>query len=162
MRIALISDTHMPRGTRAVPPACVEAMEVADLIVHAGDLSAVSVLDWLSSLGPPVRAVHGNVDSPDVVSRLPETDMVVADGLTLALIHDAGPAKGRYERMRRRFPEADAAIFGHSHQPLHENAEGFQIFNPGSPTERRRAPQRSFGIAETGTGVLEFRHVWID
>ena len=39
----------------------------------------------------------------------------------------------------RRFPEADAVIFGHSHLPLHEAREGFQVFNPGSPTERRRA-----------------------
>ena len=63
------------------------------------------------------------------------------------MIHDAGPRQGRLQRLRREFPEADAVVFGHSHMPLHESGDGFQIFNPGSPTERRRAPSKSMGIA---------------
>jgi predicted phosphodiesterase len=63
--------------------------------------------------------------------------------------------------MRLRFPQAAAVVFGHSHLPLHEKSEGFQIFNPGSPTERRRAPRHSFGIANVSAGALEFRHVWL-
>ena len=161
MRIAIISDTHMPRGARRVPDACVEAMRAADVIVHAGDLSSIGVLDWLESLGPPVHAVHGNVDSAEVQERLPGTLSFDAGESTLAVIHDAGPAKGRLARVRRRFPEADAVVFGHSHLPLNESVDGFQIFNPGSPTERRRAPRHSFGIAEADGDTLKLRHVWL-
>ena len=131
-------------------------MAASDLIVHAGDLGSAEVLDWLESLGPPVRAVYGNVDTAAVRARLPETAEFDAAGHAIAVVHDAGAAKGRLARMRRRFPGADAVIFGHSHLPLHESEGGFQIFNPGSPTERRRAPQRSFGLAETTSNKLGF------
>jgi uncharacterized protein len=150
----------MPRGARRVPETCVEAMRAADLIVHAGDLSGVEVLAWLDSLGPPVRAVQGNVETAEVRERLPESLEFSLEGHRIAVIHDAGPAKGRLERMRLRFPEAVAVVFGHSHLPLHEEDGGFQIFNPGSPTERRRAPRHSFGVAEAGKS-LTFRHVWL-
>jgi hypothetical protein len=78
------------------------------------------------------------------------------------MVHDAGPAAGRLERMRARFPEADAVVFGHSHVPLHEEREGFQIFNPGSPTDRRRAPRHTMGIAEVEEGEIRFRIVPLD
>jgi hypothetical protein len=87
-------------------------------------------------------------NKPDLIIHAGETTRIQAGGATLAVIHDAGPARGRIDRLRRRFPDADAVIFGHSHSPLHERADdGFQIFNPGSPTEARRAPHRTMGIA---------------
>jgi predicted phosphodiesterase len=76
-------------------------------------------------------------------------------------VHDAGPAKGRSGRMRRRFPDADAVVFGHSHLPLREEEAGFQIFNPGSPTERRRAPRHSMGLLRVDEGRPRFEHVWL-
>jgi len=161
VRVAIVSDTHMPRGDRVVPDACVEAMRKSHLILHAGDLSSIEVLDWLESLGPPFRAVCGNVDSAEVQARLPETLELEAGEHKIAMVHDAGQSKGRLARMRRLFPDADAVIFGHSHIPLHESEEGFQIFNPGSPTERRRAPHHSFGFAESSEGALSLRHVWL-
>jgi uncharacterized protein len=161
VRIAIVSDTHMPRGGRKVPGPCVEAMRAADLIVHAGDFSSVEVLDWLETLGPQIVAVHGNVDTAELRKRLPESQEFDANGHRIAVIHDAGPAKGRISRMRKRFPGANAVIFGHSHLPLHEQDEVFQIFNPGSPTERRRAPRHSFGVAEATDDSLELRHVWL-
>ena len=92
--------------------------------------------------------MHGNVDDAVVRAALPGTAVVEAQGCWIAIVHDAGPAVGRLRRMRARFPEADAVVFGHSHLPLHERAaDGFQIFNPGSPTERRRAPRHTMGIA---------------
>jgi uncharacterized protein len=94
-----------------------------------------------------------------VRKELPEALSLDLEGVVLAVLHDAGPAKGRLERMRARFPDADAVVFGHSHMPLHEERDGFQIFNPGSPTERRRAPQRSMGEALVSDGRIEFRHI---
>lgn len=159
MRLALIADTHMPRGARRLPEECADRLAAADLILHAGDFSAPSVLDELAALGPPVVAVHGNVDEAELRRRLPAERMVEVGGVRIALVHDAGPARGRLGRMRRRFPDADAVVFGHSHIPLHEQDEGFQLFNPGSPTERRRAPCHTMGIANVAEGAVSFELV---
>jgi uncharacterized protein len=126
--------------------------------VHTGDFSEPSVLADLRELGP-VAAVHGNVDSAELRRELPESISLDLEGATLAVIHDAGPAKGRLERLRARFPDADAVVFGHSHMPLHEERDGFQIFNPGSPTERRRAPTRSMGEATVTKSGIGLRHL---
>jgi uncharacterized protein len=156
VQIAVISDTHLPRGTRRLPDACVERLRRAELILHAGDLMTMAVLRELETYGEVV-AVHGNVDDAELRAALPASTAVTAAGATIAVIHDAGPAKGRLTRMRRRFPEADAVVFGHSHIPLHELAEdGFQIFNPGSPTERRRSPSHTMGIAHINDGRVGF------
>ena len=156
MLIAIVSDTHLPRGSRRTPDECVERMRTADLIMHAGDFSVASVLDELEALGPPLAAVHGNVDSPELRQRLPAEQVVEADGARIALIHDAGAARGRLARMRSRFPGADVVVFGHSHMPLHEQEGGFQIFNPGSPTERRRAPGHTMGLARVRGDRVDF------
>lgn len=153
MLIAVIADTHLPRGTRRLPDACVERIAAADLLIHAGDLSTPAVLRELEGIGPPVAAVHGNVDSAELRRLLPEERVVEASGARIAVVHDAGPRTGRLERLRRRFGErAGTVVFGHSHTPLHEQADGFQIFNPGSPTERRRAPAHTMGLIRVGEG----------
>jgi hypothetical protein len=160
--IAIISDTHMPRGARRLPAACVSRLRSADLIVHAGDLNTLDVLDELRSLGEVV-AVHGNVDEGAVRRTLPASATVSAGGYRLAVIHDAGPARGRLVRLRARFPGADAVIFGHSHIPLLERSpEGFVILNPGSPTERRRAPHHTMAIGHADDGGLTFELVVLD
>ena len=160
MRIAVISDTHLPRGSRALPAACVGRLRRADLILHAGDFVVRAVLDDLLALGPPVAAVHGNVDSPELRSLLPAERIVDVGGARIGMVHDAGPASGRLERLRRRFPDCDAVVFGHSHIPLHERApDGFQIFNPGSPTDRRRQPVHTMGIAMAANGRVVFEIV---
>jgi len=159
LRIAVISDTHMPRGARRLPDRCLELLRSADLIVHAGDLMRLSVLRELESFGPVV-AVCGNVDDSEVRAALPAVASVEAGAFTIGIVHDAGPVKGRLARLRGRFPDADAVVFGHSHIPLHEWApDGFQIFNPGSPTERRRAPTHTMGIATVAAGRLTFELV---
>ncbi len=152
----MISDTHLPRGSRRLPERCAERLRAADLILHAGDLMRLPVLRELESYGPVV-AVHGNVDDAEVRAALPASASVEAGGATIGLVHDAGPAEGRLARLRRRFPDADAVVFGHSHIPLHERGpDGFQIFNPGSPTERRRAPHHTMGIATVQSGRVTF------
>jgi uncharacterized protein len=164
--LAILSDTHLPRGPKRLPDSCVERLEDADLILHAGDFSATSVLRALESLAP-VAAVHGNVDDHELCRRLPERRVVEAGGARIGMVHDAGPARGRLERMRRRFPGVEAVVFGHSHVPLHERAAGgrggrFQIFNPGSPTDRRREPQHTMGLARIDDGRVEFELVTLD
>jgi predicted phosphodiesterase len=114
------------------------------------------VLAELEAFGE-VAAIHGNVDDAAVRARLPATCTVGAEGVKIAAIHDAGPRAGRLERLRQCFPDADAVVFGHSHVPLHETAsDGFQIFNPGSPTERRRAPVHTMGLARIAEGRVRF------
>jgi putative phosphoesterase len=157
--VAVISDTHMPRGSRTLPGACLDLLRTSDLILHAGDVVTKGVLDELAALGPPLFAIHGNADEPALRTLLPAERVVDVGGASLAMVHDAGQATGRLARLRQRFPQADAVIFGHSHIPLHETADGFQIFNPGSPTERRRAPERTMGIARVGAGEVAFEHV---
>ncbi len=162
MEIAIISDTHMPRGGRRLPEACVDRLQAADLIIHAGDLMTLEVLAELEALGE-VLAVHGNVDDAAVRTALPATAVLSVEGINLAVVHDAGPANGRLPRLRARFPGADAVVFGHSHIPLHERAaDGFQIFNPGSPTERRRAPAHTMGAARLSAGKLHFSLIALD
>jgi len=160
--IALISDTHLPRGQRRIPDACVERMRGADLILHGGDIATPEVLAEIEAIGPPVRAVHGNVDTQELRDALPEALTLEAAGARIAMVHDAGPATRRLDRMRTRFPEADAVVFGHSHIPLHESEAGFQIFNPGSPTDRRRQPRHTMGIARAENGSVAFEHVALD
>jgi putative phosphoesterase len=157
--IAVLADTHMPKGSRRLPERCVELVRAADAVLHAGDFSAASVLEQLESISPVVYAVHGNVDEEALRRSLPPALEVELGGQAVAMVHDAGPAKGRFARLRRRFPEADAVVFGHSHLPVHEEEDGFQIFNPGSPTERRRAPRPSMGLI-SGERRLVFEHVW--
>ncbi len=162
MLIAIVSDTHLPRGTRRLPDGCVERIRSADLLIHAGDISTPEVLAEIEGLGPPVAAVHGNVDSAELRRRLPEALQIEAEGARIAVVHDAGPARRRLERMRLRFPEADAVVFGHSHIPLHEERDGFQIFNPGSPTDRRRQPRHTMGLARAARGRVELELVVLD
>ena len=162
MLIAAIADTHLPRGARHLPDGCLERLAGADLILHAGDFTALEVLHDIESLGPPVAAVHGNVDSAEVRARLPEARLIEAAGARIALVHDAGPVRGRLERMRRRFPEADAVVFGHSHIPLHAVEGAFQLFNPGSPTDRRRQPRHTMGRATVKGGSVAFEILDLD
>ena len=159
--LAIVSDTHLPRGSRALPAACVERLRAADLILHAGDIATAEVLADLRAIGPPVEAVYGNVDDAEVRALLPAARLVAAGAVRIAMIHDAGPAAGRLARLRARFAAAgaDAVVFGHSHIPLHEGdpATGFQIFNPGSPTDRRRQPTHTMGQARIGEdGAVSF------
>jgi len=160
--IAVISDTHLPRGARRIPDECVERLAAADLILHAGDFASVEALEEIEAIGPPLAAVHGNVDSTEVRRRLPAERTVDAGGVRIAMVHDAGPSRGRIERMRARFPDAAAVVYGHSHIPLHEEREGFQIFNPGSPTDRRRQPRHTMGLARVKNGRLSFELIALD
>ena len=154
MNIVAISDTHAPRRWKSCPPAVATHLRGADLILHAGDVCTASVLEELAQYAP-VYAVLGNNDGPDVAAwGAPETLSLELDGLRVAMIHDSGAKAGRLGRMRRRFPDAELVVFGHSHIPLDEAADGLRILNPGSPTDRRRQPQGTIGLLTVADGQL--------
>ncbi|WP_049560620.1 metallophosphoesterase family protein [Nonomuraea sp. SBT364] len=151
MKVVVLADTHAPRRWRGCPPRVAEQLRGAGAILHAGDVCVPSVLAELAGYAP-VHAVKGNNDGPDVVA--PETLELDLAGLRVGMIHDSGPAQGRLRRMRRRFPAADLVVFGHSHIPLDESEGGFRIFNPGSPTDRRRQPYGTVGVLGIEGGEL--------
>ena len=152
----MLSDTHAPRYWKACPPEVARRLDGVDLILHAGDVCRAGVLEELAAIAP-VRAVLGNNDEPDVAAwGAPDTlrlDLDL-DGLPAAMVHDAGPAAGRARRLRRRFPGAELVVFRHSHIPLDLTADGVRIFNPGSPTDRRRQPRGTMGLLRVEDGQL--------
>ena len=121
-----------------------EALRGADLILHGGDLSSVAFLDELRAVGPPVQAVYGNADEPALRETLPKELVVEVGDVRIGIVHIPGPAAGREERLLRRFPGCDAVLFGHTHLPVLERHRDVWLLNPGSPTERRKGPFRSF------------------
>jgi uncharacterized protein len=154
MRVVVLSDTHAPRRWRSCPPRVAAELRGADLILHAGDVCTAPVLAELAQYAP-VTAVLGNNDGQDVADwGAAETAALTLDGLRVAMLHDSGPAAGRLARMRRRFPEADLVVFGHSHIPVDQSGYGLRIFNPGSPTDRRRQPHGTLGVLRIEAGRL--------
>src|SRR5438034_11395031 len=117
MLVAVIADTHLPRGSRRLPDACVERLRRADLILHAGDLVSVAFLDELRSLGPPVAAVYGNMDTPELKLLLPKEHVVEAEATRIGMVHIGGPRVGREARLVARFPGCSAIVYGHTHLP---------------------------------------------
>lgn len=158
-RLVVLADTHVrPGSSRRLPDTAYAELAEADAIWHAGDVLTRDLLDELTGFAP-VTAVLGNNDR-DLFGLLPDRVEEDIDGVRIAMVHDSGPTAGRARRMRRWFPDADLVIFGHSHAPLDEEGEaGQRLFNPGSPTERRRAPTHTLGIVEIGAGGLATRLV---
>ena len=128
-------------------------LEIADLIVHTGDFTASSVLEELRAFAP-VAAAHGNVDERGLREALPERARVEHGGLGIGIVHDPGPAAGRHARLRRWFPDADVVAYGHTHAPEVLAYDGAWIVNPGSPTERRRAPGHTMAVVRDGVPEL--------
>jgi hypothetical protein len=148
----------LPRGSRRLPEACLHELEQADLILHGGDVVAASVLRELEKIAP-VAAVYGNMDEPALQEALPERRLVEVEGVRVGLVHIAGPSEGREERLASWFPACDAVVYGHTHVPQVEQRRGVWILNPGSPTERRRAPRRAMLVLEVEGTRLEPRLV---
>jgi putative phosphoesterase len=144
----------MPRGSRRLPDECLRLLAESDLILHAGDVVAASVLEELRELAP-VHAVHGNMDEPALKAALPETRVVEVEGARIGMIHEPGAAAGRAERLAARFPDCLAVVYGHTHLPEVTRHGSVWILNPGSPTERRRAPARTMMVLEAEDGGVE-------
>lgn len=140
MILGVLSDTHMPRRARELPPQVLDAFRGVDLILHAGDLNDLEMLNPLRQLAE-VRAVVGNTDPWSVGQVLPERLEFEAAGVRIGLVHGhLGHGRTTPERASSWFPSARVVVFGHSHLPLIESREGALLLNPGSPTDRRQAP----------------------
>jgi putative phosphoesterase len=153
-RLLLISDTHVPGRARTLPSSVRGAADAADLIIHAGDWVAASVLDDLSQHGD-VLGVWGNNDGPDLRARLPEIARREIEGVRFAVVHETGDKNGRHARMDAAFPDTDVLVFGHSHIPWDTvTPNGLRLLNPGSPTDRRRQPRCTYMTVEVDDGAL--------
>ena len=157
--VVVLADTHIRRGSsRRLPDAAYAHLEDADLVLHAGDVLVAEVLEELSGFAP-VHAVLGNNDA-ELVGVLPETRLLDVGGVRIGMVHDSGPSTGRAGRLRRRFPDADLVVFGHSHIPWDEEGlDGQLLFNPGSPTERRRQPHPTLGTLDLDRGRILARAI---
>ena len=160
LSLTLMSDTHLPTRAKDLPAALWAAVDAADVVVHAGDWMAESLLDALAQRATRLVACWGNNDGPALRERLPETARVHLGGVRLAVTHETGDARGRETRCEGWFgpssPDpADVLVFGHSHIPWDSTTPGgLRLLNPGSPTDRRRQPACSFMTARISAGTV--------
>jgi putative phosphoesterase len=153
--LVFTSDTHVPKRARDLPHSLWTAIDVADVVVHAGDWVDVALLDELERRSARLIAVHGNNDHGALRTRLPEVARAEIEGVRLAVVHETGDATSREGRCAVRFPDTDLLVFGHSHIPWNTTAPtGLRLLNPGSPTDRRRQPYGTFVTATADDGVL--------
>jgi uncharacterized protein len=160
MEVVVLSDTHLAGGIETLSQQVLDALRTADVVLHAGDVTSRQTLMDLGSTAE-THAVLGNNDH-DLVGLLPESRLLELDGVRVALLHDSGASKGRPWRLHRRFPDAQVVVFGHSHIPVDEPGEHDQLlFNPGSPTQRRSQPHRTFGRLRLSGGRILNHHIEI-
>jgi uncharacterized protein len=154
MRVAVLSDTHIPTVRPDIPDEVYAGISGVDMILHAGDIVELPFLDKLAKIAP-VRAVCGNMDNDYACSQLPKKDIVKIEGVSIGLIHGWGPPAALVSLVGREFKNVDAIIFGHSHTPLMQDKDGILFFNPGSPTDRIFSPYNSYGILEIEGRVIK-------
>lgn len=162
MKIVVISDTHLPRMAKQLPNKLVDELEIADLIIHAGDWQTLDVYDTLAKY-TEVVGVYGNVDSEQVRAKFKEKEIIQAGSFTLGVTHGHGTKGTTDERARAMFAhdDVDCIIFGHSHIPVKKYVKDVLLFNPGSATDKRRQPRYSFGVI-TISDQLHATHVYYD
>lgn len=150
MKIGVIADTHIPDRAKEVPPEILEAFKGVDMVIHAGDLVNLSVLDQLRSVCKNVKAVWGNMDPEEVRQGLPEKEILQIGSHKIGIMHGYGPPHKLIELMEGIFKNdgVDAVIFGHSHSATNEDKNGVLYFNPGSATDKVFAAYNSIGIIE--------------
>ena len=151
----LIADTHVPKRARDLPPELWDAVDGADVVVHAGDWVEAGLLDRLRERASVLHGVYGNNDGPELRAALPEVARWELEGLRFAAIHETGSAVGREARMDAAFPATDVLVFGHSHIPWDTvTPGGLRLLNPGSPTDRRRQPRCTYLTVVADAGAL--------
>lgn len=145
----MLSDTHVPGAASFLPPAVFEIFKDVDLILHAGDIVELSVLEELRAIAP-VEAVAGNMDGPEVHLKLPSKKVFVLGNHTIGLIHGKFKIDIQKEMIRKEFDDVDLIVYGHSHKPFWGKIDGIWYLNPGSPTDKRHAPYNSVAVLEIG------------
>jgi uncharacterized protein len=155
VELLLIADTHVPKRARDLPAVVWDAVQNADVVVHAGDWVEPALLDHLEERSAKLIACWGNNDGDELRRRLPERADVTLGGLRFTVVHETGASGGRDARMARLYPDTDVLVFGHSHIPWDTTAEtGLRLLNPGSPTDRRRQPFCTYMTATVSDGAL--------
>jgi len=159
MKIGVVADTH----SRIVPKQVLEDFKDVDLIIHAGDFCDMKDLKVFKKIGK-VHAVFGNMDELELRQILPERDIFDCGGKTIGLYHGHGTPNKVFDFVKAEFKreKVDIVIFGHSHYPTHEVIDGVLYFNPGSPTDRVRAPYCSYGIVEINGEDVSAQHIKVD
>ncbi|MFC1709422.1 metallophosphoesterase family protein [Candidatus Omnitrophota bacterium] len=148
MKIGVISDTHIPEKATGIPKEIYSAFKGVDLILHAGDLVSLDAIKSLEKIAP-LKAVCGNMDTPETKKILKEKEVINAGKFKIGLIHGRGGPSNLINFVKSAFREKmDVIVFGHSHTPVNEKIEGTLFFNPGSSTDTMFAPYLSYGIIE--------------
>lgn len=161
-KIIILSDTHISARARHLPKILLDACQDADLILHAGDWQTLDVFFELSAYAETV-GVAGNVDPWDIVDRFGKKKTLTVENLKIGIVHGDGIGKTTEERAWEAFAneDVDLIIFGHSHIPVMKLRDDVTLFNPGSPTDKRRQEQYSFGILEIGED-WRLEHIFFD
>jgi putative phosphoesterase len=155
VKLLLLADTHVPLRARDLPTQVWDEVADADVVLHAGDWVTPELLDELTTTAARLVACWGNNDGPVLRSRLPQRADAILDGLRFTVVHEAGATTGREARMSRLYPDSDVLVFGHSHVPWDTTTKtGLRLLNPGSPTDRRHQPSRTYMTATVDTGAL--------
>lgn len=153
MKILVLADTHIPDRAKKLPQVILEEAKKVDLIIHAGDLIDISVLNELKKINK-VKAVAGNMDSSEVLKILPHKEIIAAGKFKIGLTHGEGAMNQLVEMAKNTFKEKlDCIIFGHSHHPFSDFVEGTLMFNPGSVSDKIFAPFNSYGILEVNDNI---------
>ena len=162
MIIVATADTHMPKRAKTLPAVLRAALENADCIIHAGDITTPDILDMLAAFAP-VTAVAGNADDAALRAELGERRILRAGSFTIGVCHGHGTKGKTLDRALSAFEgrQVDAVVFGHSHIPYLGVHDGVMALNPGSPTDKRRNPYYSYGVIEAGE-TLSARIVYFD
>ncbi|EHB67199.1 MULTISPECIES: metallophosphoesterase family protein [Paenibacillus] len=162
-QVVVVSDTHIPKRSKELPPRLVEDLKEAQLILHAGDWSSWDVYEQFSRYAP-VEGVAGNTDPEEIISKLGYQKIVEVLGHRIGIVHGHGTGGTTPGRALKAFESSpvDMIVFGHSHIPYMESVQGTVLFNPGSPTDKRRLAQYSHGLIQVAEGRLDARHVFYD
>ncbi|MBL7196882.1 MAG: metallophosphoesterase family protein [Candidatus Omnitrophica bacterium] len=153
MKIGVISDTHIPERALNIPKEIYSAFKDVELILHAGDLVTLDVLKSLNKICP-VKAVYGNMDTPETSSVLKEKEIIDIKNFKIGLIHGRGHPANLISFAKNAFGEKlDIIVFGHSHVPFNEKLSGVLFFNPGSPTDTIFSPYLSYGLLEINDDI---------
>lgn len=149
MIVGVLSDTHVPSAVQSLPSVIFDIFKDVELILHAGDIVELSVLEELRALAP-VEAVAGNMDNSEVIAMLPQRKIMTLDRYRVGLIHGKYKIDVQREMIRKEFDSVDLIVYGHSHTPFWGQMDGIYFLNPGSPTDKRHAPYNSVAILEIG------------